>query len=238
MRPALRDGTTWAVLRILWLTVGAYDRATMLKTLLLWLLSLAALTGCGQVAVFGRVIGEPRAQGQNVGAPEPTPTPASSPPALPSSPIARHVSAIALTFTPDATTKTSADPRFKADALRNAIEAELRSRKLLDTKNTATSDTAQITISDFATRTSVNAVVFGYNLGSGSLAGEIRVGESSTGSSQVLPVLAETRLAIAASGDDKNPLAALYRRFAVLTADRLAGTPSKPEEPDRDLMPR
>jgi len=259
----------------------------MLKYLPL-LLSISVLAGCGQVMVFGHVVGEPRTRtdGQEVkpaeSAANPTPAPAatrandakSAPatvasrgaaqpanpdasadiasaapshstepgpvlaPALPSSPIVHRVKSVSLTVAPPATAKIAADPRFNADALREAVETELRTRQLLDTQDRTASDRAEILISDFSTRSAVNAVVFGYHLGSGSLAGDIHVGDGPGAGAETFKVIADTRLAIAANGADKNPLGPLYRRFAVLAADRLAGTVSKPEEPDRDLMPR
>jgi hypothetical protein len=213
----------------------------MLKNLLVMGLTLAVLTGCGQVMVFGRVIGETRTQTETkVEAPAMSlaADPAPPSPPLPSSPIVHRVKSVALTLNPQAASQATADPRFNTAALLEAIETELRSRKLLETHDPAASDKAEIRLSDFTTRSATNAVVFGYQLGSGSLTADIHVGDSPAAGPDNFKVIAETRLAIAANGADKNPLGPLYRRFAVLTADRLAGTPSKPEEPDRDLMPR
>jgi hypothetical protein len=42
--------------------------------------------------------------------------------------------------------------------------------------------------------------------------------------------VAESRLTVAADGQDKNALGPLYRRFATLTADELTGIAAKPSQ--------
>src|SRR4051812_10051473 len=98
----------------------------MQKTLPVMFLTLGVLTGCGQVMVFGRVIGEPHAQDAGVSkasAPELShvadPVPPSPP--LPSSPIVHRVKSIALNLTPQATANAAADPRFNVAALAEAV---------------------------------------------------------------------------------------------------------------------
>ena len=73
---------------------------------------------------------------------------------------------------------------------------------------------------------STNAIVFGYKMMAGTLIGDIHF----NGVAPDLHVLAETKLTISVDSDrKKDPLGPLYRRFAVLTADRIAGVESKPD---------
>ena len=156
---------------------------------------------------------------------------ASSPPPAKSPALAHVVKAVNLTITPEASARVTGDAsRFTADALLDAIKSELRSRKLLDEQSANASGTAEIVVDGLATRATTNAIVFGYKMLAGTLEGDIRVtgaGGESTGAR----IVAESKLTIAASGDDKNPLGPLYRRFAVLAADRLAGVASAPKDP-------
>jgi hypothetical protein len=206
----------------------------------------AMLAGCGQVIVFGHVVGDrpassaPKSEEGPGAAAAPA---AESPPAAsargtssvaksPSLPAGHAIKAVNLTIGPEAAAKVTGDAsRFSADALLDAIKTELKSRKLLDEQGAATSGTAEIIVDDLATRPTTNAVVFGYKMLAGTLEGDVRItgtdGSESTGSR----IVAQSKLTIAASGDDKNPLGPLYRRFAVLTADRLAGVTSQPQEP-------
>jgi hypothetical protein len=120
--------------------------------------------------------------------------------------------------------------RFTADALLDAIKTELKSRKLLDDQSPNASGTAEIIVDDLATRPTTNAILFGYKMLAGTLEGDIRVTGSSDTDSTGTRIVAQSKLTIAASGEDKNPLGPLYRRFAVLAADRLAGVTSKPDD--------
>jgi hypothetical protein len=213
------------------------------------LVIVTMLTGCGQMIVFGHVVGEkpapvqPNTEGSDSATPAPqssapaqaaatgASTPAIAQPAAKSPVIAHAVKAVNLTITPEASAKVTGDAsRFAADALLAAIKAELKSRKLLDEQDPNATGTAEVMVDRLATRPTTNAVVFGYKMLAGTLEGDIRViglqGGESTGSR----IVAESKLTIAASGDDKNPLGPLYRRFAVLAADRLAGVTSGPQE--------
>lgn len=237
----------------------------MRKLAVLSVLVVAAmLAGCGEVIVFGHVVGE---------RPQPTPKPEAAtatgtagtagapaapgasgsqgaataaagaapaagsaaldaPPSAPSAPMPHVVKAVNITITPEAAAKVSGDTsRFTADALRDAITAELKSRKLLDDQNPQASGTAEVIVDDLATRPTTNVILFGYKMLAGTLEGDIRVTGATGGDSTGSRIVAQSKLTIAAAGDDKNPLGPLYRRFAVLAADRLAGVDSKPEDP-------
>ncbi|MEJ1963076.1 MAG: hypothetical protein WDO56_16590 [Gammaproteobacteria bacterium] len=145
---------------------------------------------------------------------------------------------MSLTLTAEATAKATDDPAFKADALLDAIRRELRARQLLDPQDTGAAGSAEVVIDDFDTRSTSNAVVFGYIFKEGALAGVIHVRDASGNELQKFDVMAESRFSVAANGTDANGLAALYRRFAVLAADRLADTPSKPEVSTSNDVPR
>jgi len=70
----------------------------------------------------------------------------------------------------------------------------------------------------------------------GTLEGDIRVTGAKDDASTGSRIVAQSKLTLAASGDDKNPLGPLYHRFAVLAADRLAGVESQPQ--DSSSIPR
>lgn len=240
--------------------------------LAVWMALLAALlSGCGQVMVFGHVMGERRAQTAQpeviaaqpeAAAPEPAaeagqpgagatqPAPTAREPAAaaaqpdasdaPSAdarvasapaPVAHVVKSVNVIVTSEVTSQaTGAASRFTADALLDAIKTELKSRKLLDEQNPHASGTAEIVVDELATRPTSNAVLSGYKMLAGTLEGEIRVTGSRDVDSTGSRIVAQSKLTVAASGEDPNPLGPLYRRFAVLAADRLAGVTSPPRE--------
>lgn len=213
----------------------------MRKTLLLLLLSVGVLAGCGQVVIFGHTVKE----GNEASPSEPAPKKSSSAgssqigvEAVRLPPAAQRVKAVTLSLTDDAAAKATADPGFHADVLLAAIQRELRARQLLDAQDAAAASTADVVIDDFDMRATSNAVVFGYIFKEGTLAGDIHVRDASGNELQSFDVMAETRLSIAQDGTDTNALGALYRRFAVLAADRLAGTPTKPEAQTSNDVPR
>lgn len=213
------------------------------------------LAGCGQVIVFGHVVGERPESVPKPGTSSTTDTatpatgataPATAADASPqamapasdarlasASPHAAHVvKSVNITITPEARAKVTGDAsRFTADALLDAIQTELKSRKLLDEQNPSASGTAEIVVDDLATRPTTNAILFGYKMLAGTLEGDIRVTGSSDTDSTGTRIVAQSKLTVAVSGDDNNPLGPLYRRFAVLAADRLAGVTSKPADP-------
>ena len=69
----------------------------------------------------------------------------------------------------------------------------------------------------------MNAVIFGYQPMAGTLTGELHVSSAGGEEPPTSRIVAESRWSIAADGQDKDALGPLYRRFAVLTADELAG---------------
>jgi hypothetical protein len=215
----------------------------MLKRWILLLLTLGVLTGCGgRVVVFGHTMGEegahtqakvvsnPGAEATSNATAEASSNPAaeatSNATAQPTStPGVQKVSAVTLALTSQAEAKVANDPRFKVDELLNAVEGELKSRDMFDGQDPHASGTAEILIDDFATRSTSNAVVFGYNFAAGTLTGDVRLRDAQGHELQHFKIAAEARLTIAANGEDSKPLAGLYRRFATLAADRVAGVP-------------
>lgn len=215
----------------------------MLKFQLMLCLTATVLAGCGQVAVFGHTIGErpTRASEDPTSASDSRPskdtattsqTQAEPAPASAVAAVAapRAVSDVSLVLTSQATAKVADDSRFKTEALLAAIEAELRARKLLADANSSADSTAEISIEDFAVRPTSNAVVLGYIMNDGALTGEIRIRDAASNEFRSYRIEAESRLTVAANGSTPEPLGPLYRRFASLTGDWLAGTPgaSKP----------
>jgi hypothetical protein len=242
----------------------------MAKFAVLWVLVATMLAGCGEVIVFGHVVGERKTAEQ----PQPDRTPSSAatpataatsataagapstsagsgaPAPQPGSPAApgtssaetrlaaaassapHVVKSVNIVVTPEAAAKVTGDAsRFTADALLDAIKTELKSRKLLDEQNPRATGTAEIVVDDLATRPTSNVILFGYKMLAGTLEGDIRVTGATDNDSTGSRIVAQSKLTLAASGDDKNPLGPLYRRFAVLAADRLAGVESQPQDP-------
>jgi len=148
-------------------------------------------------------------------------------------PAAPHiVKSVSIVVTPEAAAKITGDAsRFTADALLDAIKTELKTRKLLDEQSPQASGTAEIVVDDLATRPTSNVILFGYKMLAGTLEGDIRVTGAPDNDSTGARIVAQSKLTLAASGDDKNPLGPLYRRFAVLAADRLAGVESQAQDP-------
>jgi hypothetical protein len=192
-----------------------------------------ALAGCVQVTVFGRTVNDPSAAPASA-APEVSAT--SAPPQAVAAPAsAAVVSAFTLTIAPEGLRKIGDDARFDAEALRRTVEAELLARRLLGAQDPRAHGTAEIRIDDYALRAKTNAVVFGSVPSVGMLAGDVRVVGVDGTALQTFRVAADANLRLApagkeAGGTDAAALRALYQRFAVLAADRLAGTPSQPVE--------
>lgn len=216
----------------------------MQRFLLLSLLTCGVISGCGrQVIVFGHTVAEGREPSQGKPVAENNPAARSEPPAIataqaPSKPAVLRVNSVTVELTSPVTTKAENDPRFKPEALLEAVQGELRSRELFDPQDPRTSGTAEVLIDDFGVRPTSNVVLFGYIPSAGTLSGSIRVRDARGNELQNFRIVAETRLRIAASGDDGNPLELLYRRFANLAADSLAGTPSKSDDTSGNVVPR
>jgi len=191
----------------------------------LWLLSLvgvALLAGCARVVVFGHVVNEGTAPevAQNEA---PASAPAAATGQIAAAVPATVLKSVTLKVAPLATDDVASDTPFVPELLLEAIRTELRSRKLLDENNPQATGTAEVQIATASVKPSSNAVVFGYKMMAGTLIGDIQLSGTS------LHVLAETKLTISVKGGKKDPLDPLYRRFAELTADRLAGIESKPD---------
>jgi hypothetical protein len=197
----------------------------------------ALLTGCGQVIVFGHGMGERRA---------PTPPPDTTaqsaasdatvadtrPASAAAAPVAHVVKSVNLIVTSEVASQATGEAsRLSADALLDAIKTELKSRKLLDEQNPQASGTAEIVVDDLAIRPTTSSIPFGYKMLAGTLEGEIRVTGSRDVDSTGSRIVAQSKVTVAANGEDLNPLGPLYRRFAVLAADRLAGATSPPPDP-------
>lgn len=200
----------------------------MIRRQIALFLTCGLLAGCGQVAVFGHTIGE-----RSPVSPMNADPAATSRGAVGRPSAARHVvKTVTVALTPQAAARIANDPRFDVRALLEAVNGELRARQLLaDTQSNGTqsngSGTAEISIDDFAMRPTSNAVVFGFVISAGTLNGAVRVRDVDGKDLQSFQVEAAAQVSVAAKGENVNPLAPLYRRFAVLTADRLSGTASK-----------
>jgi hypothetical protein len=207
--------------------------------------ALMSLSGCAGWVVFGHTIQGP--QPATAAQPSPTiqPTPAQAPvatqpisaqPALPpsappASPDNLMLKAVTLTFTPAARLKIAAEPQFQQATLLTAIESELRARKLLDANDPHARGTAEISIDDFATRPTSNAVVFGYILGTGTLRGNVSIHAAQSNAFRDARITAQSHLAKPVGNDQANPFGPLYHRFAAATVDSLTGTTSTQPEP-------
>lgn len=197
---------------------------------LLWV--TCALSGCGgEVVVFGHTLGAPQSRSvaqTQVATSEQRPALAASPASTsPVSLEARAVNAIDLVLAPHASAQAAEDVRFRAEGLLSAVTQELRMRKLLDESASSTHDRAEIVVDSYSLEPASNAVVFGYIISDATLNGTIRLREGSELRSYRIE--ARTKLSIPAKEPNNVSLDGLYRRFAVLAADHVAGieTPSE-----------
>jgi hypothetical protein len=212
-----------------------------MRSALLFVALTLALSGCAGWVVFGHTIGEdhpaaaqiPPTEQPATATPPGQPAPATQPTRMqPGTPTS--VGSVYIIVSPDA--------RFDQQKLLAAVEQELQARRLLVGADAMVGSGAaanrrmEIDVDAFSTRASSNAVIFGYALGSGELAADIRLRDAEGRQISGFPVQAKARLATRPAEEDTNPLGNLYHRFAVLTADRLAGVPSKPDE--SEAVPR
>jgi hypothetical protein len=212
--------------------------------------ALMTLSGCAGWVVFGHTIEgkQPAAAPATTQPPPPAPTatalPAAQPapttqappathpaPTLAASPDAPMLKTVTITFTPAAQQKIAAEPQFQQATLLTAIENELRAHKLLADNDPHARGTVEISIDDFATHPTSNAVVFGYMLGTGTLAGNIEVHAADGKEPKDARITAESRVAKSVNGGNANPFEPLYRRFATAAVNSLTGTPAQPAEP-------
>jgi hypothetical protein len=197
-----------------------------MRTLTLLLVPVVmTLSGCAGWVVFGHTIeGErpksavapPASTTDHPYAGQPTPTPA--PVAVPPT---RMLKSVTVSFTPAAREKIAAEPQFKEDRLLAVIESELRAHKLFDDSDSRATGTLEVSIDDFATRPLSNAVVFGYVLGNGTLAGHIELHNADGNGPRHSRINAESRVEKPVSTEPSNAFGPLYRKFADLTVDSL-----------------
>lgn len=83
-------------------------------------------------------------------------------------------------------------------------------------------------IDEFVVEPTSNAVLFGYIISDAKLSGTVRVRDGHRNEALNVPIEARVKLSVPAKDRSAVTLDALYRRFAVLACDRLAGveTPS------------
>ena len=139
--------------------------------------------------------------------------------------------AVTITFTLAAQQKIAAEPQFQQTTLLTAIENELRAHMLLADNDPHARGTVEISIDDFATHPTSNAVVFGYILSTGTLTGNLEVHAADGKESKDTRITAESRVAKSVNDGHANPFEPLYRRFATATVNSLTGTPAQPDEP-------
>jgi len=135
-----------------------------------------------------------------------------------------QVKAVTLSIATEVTNKTSTDSRFDSKVLLETIEAELQSRKLLDTSDSQTATTLAIYIDNYDLHATTNFSIFGAKPHTGTLAGNLMLTNEQGESTPVSHVEAYSRISVPESGEDKNLLQPLYRDFAVTVANSLVGT--------------
>jgi len=231
-----------------------------MRTLTLFPLAAALMTlsGCAGWVVFGHTIegkppaaaepahplatanALPAAQPNPAARPAPTtqappatqPPPASQPaPTSPASPDAPLLKAVTVTFTPAAQQKIAAEPQFQQATLLMTIETELRAHKILAANDPHARGTLEISVDDFATHPTSNAVVFGYILGTGTLTANMEMRAAAGKDPKDTRITAESRVAKSVNGGQANPFEPLYRRFAAATVNSLTGATAQPNEP-------
>ena len=221
-------------------------------------LTVALLSGCGQVAVFGHVVGEkpparnpPAAETGTTGdakAATGSPAKGAEPSKLASGALQslQLVKALKISVAPKATENVASDATFSPDALVAAVRAELGSRNLLAAPSSPTAATLEIQVNQVVLRSSTNAVVFGYKMMTSTLIADLTMAGADQKAATPFHLSAEARLTISARNNDseqdrtkaRDPLTPLYRRFAVLTADRIAGIESEPDPDTSGDIPR
>ncbi|MEO6079747.1 MAG: hypothetical protein ABIQ86_08225 [Steroidobacteraceae bacterium] len=189
-----------------------------MRKCLLLVLALGLLGACTRVNVFGHPVKD-------------VPAPAAQAATAITQP-GQQITRFALEYTPAAQKQVNDDERFNAEALRDAITAELRSRQLLDLQRPGGARVAVIQLDEFEVRATSNVVMFGRVSSAGVLAGAIRISGAASGDEKKFRVGAEVPMRVATSGADKNPLQNLYKEFAKQLADELTGVaPRQPQRP-------
>jgi hypothetical protein len=218
--------------------------------------ALMTLSGCAGWVVFGHTIEgkppvvapaatQPPPESEPPPAAEPAPPPATAnaltavqpnpatqpAPTSPTSPDAPLLKAVTVTFTPAAQQKIAAEPQFQQAMLLTTIENDLHAHNLLAANDPHARGTLEISIDDFATRSTSNAVVFGYILGTGTLTANMEMRTAAGEDPKDTRVTAESRVAKSVNGGQANPFEPLYRRFAAATVNSLTGATAQPNEP-------
>jgi hypothetical protein len=177
-----------------------------------------ALVGCGQVAVFGHTIGEPK----------PASLADAKPASKPESAEFQKVKAVSIVLTEQAAATVAADAKFNVDALLSAVKSELQSREALEDSNAQLNAVAEIAIDDYALHPTSNVILFGQIISTGVLNGTLRVRDDQGNELSNRRIEAQARVSIPAKGESENPLGLLYREFAVQTGNTLTGKIIKP----------
>ena len=195
---------------------------------------LSGLTsGCGQVAVFGRTIGEKPASQASAAA---TAAPESAAPSakMPASKLRTDmvepiptIKSVTLTLAPQVAAQVADDARFNREALLTAVRSELQLRKLLNEADSRGS-AVDITIDAYGMRPTSNAIVFGNIVSAGTLSGRMQLRDAQGNELPIRNIESAAQVSIPATGQSANPLARLYREFAVVTANSIDGTLPKP----------
>jgi hypothetical protein len=185
------------------------------------ILVLGLLDACTRVTVLGHIVKDDSATRAEA-APASVSVPAAGQPAQ------AQINRLSLEFTPEARQQVAADERFNAEALREAVAGELRSRRLLELKTTGAARIAEIHVQEFALRATSNVVLFGHLPSAGLIDATVRIREAASGEAREFRVRAEIPLSIARDGSDRNPLKNLYSGFARQLVDELTGEGSSP----------
>ena len=123
--------------------------------------------------------------------------------------------------------------------MREAIESELRSRRLLSspTETGSPGRTVAISVDAFTARTTSNVIMFGQVFEAGTLTGDVIVRDGSGIAVQTYRIKANSHINRPAAGATTNTLTPLYKKFADLTVDNLSGAPPKPVDLTNTGMP-
>ena len=228
-----------------------------MRRLIVVLASAMALSGCAGWVVFGHKIGEKPApvavDPSRTTSTPPTPAAAASSPQIvasntqvtsitqvaPVAPVTQvapvtpnaaqraAVSAVEVFVASAAQPKTSS--HFDVEAVRAAVEDELRSRGLLSAGTAATdARKIQLLVEDVSVRRMTNAVVMGRVISSAKLTAHVTVRDSAGHELQSYQAVADTKLSRAADSRKGDDLSPLYRHLATLAVNGLEGAPPKP----------
>ncbi len=152
-------------------------------------------------------------------------------------PTIQRVKEVSLSVTSKAVEKVAKNSRFNANALLDAIKAELQSRNLFDAASLQAGGTLEISIDDYELHPNTNFVIFGATPNTGTLAGNVISHDENANALSTHHIETQTRISIPESGEAKNLLQPLYHEFAVAVADSLTGIHTVTSA-ERDQPPR